>query len=926
MANLKKEKKEETKIENSTVTEPTKNKTLKKPKAIKAGVESAVKPDSSQITVSSKPETSLDNTLDTTKKIKKSQKIKAELKKSESLKTDTKPDKKQKADEESDSDEKLPFRERFYYWFVGLFKKKQDEIPTPNAKRIKADPKVGLTLEQVQDRSEKGFTNKVVNNTTKTYNAIFFGNIFTFFNLLSLGVFIALIISKAQFTQLLFMFIIVANLLIGIAQEIKAKKTIERLSLLTAPTTTVLRSGKEFNISTDEVVLDDIIILGVGKQIVADCIVLEGTCEVNESLLTGESLPIKKKVGSTLLSGSFVSSGTIKARVVRIGKDSYVEQLTSKAKKYKKPKSELFNSLNSIIKVIGFIIIPLSVGMIISNYNSTLNAQDTIQLTAGSIVGMIPAGMFLLSSIALTVSVIRLAQRKALVQDLYCVEMLARVNVLCLDKTGTITDGSMKVYNCIELQNKSGFTLKRIMGSMLSSLKDNNQTSQALINYFGYNKELRPLSTIPFSSSRKFSAVSFEGNGTFILGAPEFVIPNQKDEKIQNMIEQYSKDGYRVLMLAYSSGYIKRNELPSLTKTPIAVLILEDRIRDDAIETIQWFKENDVKIKIISGDNPMTVAEIAKRVGVDDTESFINLEGMNENQVRNAANKYTVFGRVSPDQKAILIRSIKAQGNCVAMTGDGVNDILALKEADCSIAMASGSDAVRSVSHMVLLDSNFSSMPQTVKEGRRVINNVQKSSALFFMKTIFTIVFSIIILMLSTKNPTQYPLKTSNLILLEYFVIGIPSFFLALQPNNNRVSGKFIYNLFKNALPGAITLIINAIAIYLFVSLTRGTLSDTELLTSMMTITLTFTGLALLSKLCKPMTALTGTLFASMLITCMMLLIFTPDLFGVGVIDLQNVLFLIILSITSTYMVNFLYKIFDRVNFEPDQIKNKLKR
>ena len=819
---------------------------------------------------------------------------------------------KKKKDYFEEDEEKLSVKDRFIVWFEGLFKKKQEDVPLPNARRIKADPNVGLTIEQVDDRTKKGFVNKVSNSSTKTYGAIFFGNIFTFFNLLCFAIAIALIVSGAHFTQLLFMATILINLTIGIVQEIKAKKTIEKLSLLTAPTVTVLRDSKEYVISTEEVVLDDIIVLGTGKQVVADCVVIDGNCEVNESLLTGESLPIKKKIGSTLLSGSFISSGSIKARVVRIGADSYVEQLTKKAKKYKKPKSELFNSLNSIIKVIGFIIVPIAIFMVINNYNQTSSSSETIQLTAGSIVGMIPAGMFLLSSIALTVSVIRLAQQKALVQDLYCVEMLARVNILCLDKTGTITDGSMKVYNCIEIQNRSGYTLKRIMGSMLSSLKDNNQTSQALINYFGYNKELMPIDILPFSSSRKLSAVSFEGAGTYIMGAPEFVIPNLKDHKLQNMIEQYAKDGYRVLMLAYASGKISKGELPSSTRTPVALMILEDKIRDDAIDTIKWFKENGVKIKIISGDNPLTVAEIAKRVGVDNTESFINLEGMNETQVRNAANKYTVFGRVTPDQKALLVKAMRSEGNCVAMTGDGVNDILALKEADCSIAMASGSDAVRSVSHMVLMDSNFSSMPETVKEGRRVINNIQRSSALFFMKTIFTIVFSIIILFLQT----QYPIKTNNLILLEYFVIGIPSLFLALQPNHNRVSGKFIVNLFKNALPGALTLILNVSAIYIFVYATHGTLADTELLTSMCTIMITLTGLALLYRLCQPYNILKSVLFSSMFIVCMLLILFAPEWFGIGSVDLLNTLFLIILSILSVNLVGVLYKLFDKINYQ----------
>lgn len=788
------------------------------------------------------------------------------------------------------------------------FKKKEPEVVKPvRVKRVRTDFNTGLTSDQVNERITKGQTNETPNQSVKTYKRIFLENTITFFNILCLAIAISLICVGA-WSNCLFMVIIIINTAIGIIQEIRAKKTIEKLSLLTAPAVKVVRDGLEQTITTDEVVIDDIIVLSNGKQIVADSSIVEGSIEVNESMLTGESLPIKKKVGDTIYAGSFVVSGNCKARVEKVGKNNYIQQLAAKAKQYKRPRSELFNSLKLIIKVIGIIIIPIAILMYLNNYASTKSIVETITRTAGSIVGMIPAGMFLLCSVALTVSVIKLARRKALVQDLYCVEMLARVNVLCLDKTGTITDGTMKVYNCLQLNNTQ-FTLKRIMGSMLSALGDNNQTSQALINYFGYNKELKPVATVAFSSARKLSAVTFENAGTYIMGAPDFVIPNNPDEKINNMVEQYAKDGYRVLLLAYSPSNIIKDNPPS-NRTPVALLILEDKIRDDAIATISWFKNNGVKVKIISGDNPLTVAEIAKRVGVDNTESFINLEGLNEKQVIAAANKYTVFGRVTPEQKAILIKAIKSNGNTVAMTGDGVNDILALKEADCSIAMASGSEAVRSVSHMVLLNSDFGSMPETVLEGRRVINNVQKSSSLFFMKTIFTIVFSIICLII--RKP--YPLSTIQMLLMETFVIGIPSFFLAFLPNDKPVSGKFIYNLIRNALPGAITLILNISAIYLFVYLTTGDLdTNADLLSTMCTITLTFTGLGLLIRLCKPWTVLTGLLFATMTICCLLGIIFFPSLLEIGTIDLTQKLFIVILAIISPTVINIIYKLFEKI-------------
>lgn len=879
-------------VEDPSAVSSVSEKTTKKEKAEKANDASALKVDKKETKQTKAEEKALEEKLPDVSLENKSKNI-SKKQKTTSKNANISKKEPQKADKK------------------GVFKKKKDQEPVKptRVKRVRTDASLGLTGDQVQERINKGQTNHTPNRNVKTYKRIFFENTVTFFNLLCLAVAVSLICVGA-WSNCLFMAIIIINTAIGIIQEIRAKKTIEKLSLLTAPAVKVIRSGVEQTITTDEVVIDDIVVLSNGKQVVADGTIVEGSVEVNESMLTGESLPIKKKAGDTILAGSFIVSGNCKCRVEKVGENNYIQQLSAKAKQYRRPKSELFNSLKGIIKVIGIIIIPIAILMIINNYSATNSITKTVTQTAGSIIGMIPSGMFLLCSVTLTVSVIKLSRRQALVQDLYCVEMLARVNVLCLDKTGTITDGTMKVYNCIQLSN-TNYTLKRIMGSMLSALGDNNQTSQALINYFGYNKELKPVVTLPFSSTRKLSAVSFENAGTYIMGAPEFVIPNNPDEKINNLVEQYSKDGYRVLLVAYSSSNIIKDNPPS-NRTPVALLILEDRIRDDAVSTIAWFKNNDVKVKIISGDNPLTVAEIAKRVGVENTESFINLEGLNEKQVIAAANKYTVFGRVTPEQKAILIKAIKADGNTVAMTGDGVNDILALKEADCSIAMASGSEAVRSVSHMVLLNSDFGSMPATVLEGRRVINNVQKSSSLFFMKTIFTIVFSIICLILRTP----YPLSTVQMLLMETFVIGIPSFFLAFLPNDKRISGKFIYNLIRNALPGAITLILNVSSIYLFIYLTTGDISSTpqlELISTMCALTLTFTGLGLLVRLCKPWTVLTGLLFGTMLTLCVLGIALLPNFFNLIAIDLTSKLYITILAIISPTLINFIYAVFEKI-------------
>lgn len=823
--------------------------------------------------------------------------------------------KKQQQEEEDDGEPKL--KDVFSYVFKSR-KKKPEPIVQKRVKRVKTDYQSGLSAEQVQERIAKGQTNFCPNTKVKTIRSIIFENVFTFFNILCFLIAIALVVVnilyKQAWSNIFFMVTILINIIIGVVQEIRAKKTIEKLSLLTAPVVKVIRDGVEESISTEDVVIDDIVYLSTGKQIVADCIVVEGNIEVNESVLTGESLPIKKKVGDTLLAGSFVVSGHCHARVEKVGTNNYIQQLAMTVKKYKKPKSELFSSLKLIIKVIGILIVPITILMFLNSMGQpNSDIASSITTTAGSTIGMIPAGMFLLSSISLTVSVIKLARKKALVQDLYCVEMLARVNVLCLDKTGTITDGTMKVFNCLQLTNTE-HTIKRIMGSMLSALGDNNQTSQALINYFGYNKEMTPIITIPFSSSRKLSAVTFDGAGTYIMGAPEFVMPNMQDEKLQTMIEQYAKDGYRTLLLAHSSKGISKDTLPD-EREAISLIILEDHIREDAAKTIAWFKNNGVKVKIISGDNPLTVSEIAKRVGVEGTDAFISLDGLNEKQVIAAANKYTVFGRVTPEQKALLIKTMKSEGNTVAMTGDGVNDILALKEADCSIAMASGNEAVRSVSHMVLLNSDFSSMPDTVIEGRKVINNVQKASSLFFMKTLFSLIFSIVVIVL--RQP--YPFTTSRTLMFEWFVIGIPSFILAFMPNDKPIEGKFIYNLIKNALPGALTLVLNVSAVYVFNYLANSSISDNlAIVSTMSTLILTLTGFAMLYRLCKPFNGITSFLFVSMITISIVCIFAWPTFFGivsVANLGLSDTLFVIVLALISPTLINIMYKLMDKVKF-----------
>ena len=773
-----------------------------------------------------------------------------------------------------------------------------------NIVRYNPSHKSGLTSAEIESRIAEGLTNVVENKNTKTYTQIFLSNIFTFFNILCITVAVALIVAQAPLKYLFFMIPFTCNLVIGIVQEIRAKKTIEKISLMVSPSATVVRDKTEKDISVEELVLDDIVVFSSGKQICADCIVVDGEVEVNESLLTGESVAIKKKKGSVLYSGSFVVSGKCSARVDKIGNESYTAQLSAKAKRYQKPKSELMNTLNTVMKIIGILIIPLTV-MTFMDISKSASTNEAVLYTAGSTVGMIPAGMFLLTSMALAVGVIKLARRRTLVQDLYSIEMLARTDVLCLDKTGTITDGTMKVFSVIQLDHTYDKNIADVMGSMLTALDDNNQTSRALAMHFGYSKEFTSKSIIPFNSARKFSAVTFKNGETYMYGAPEFVLKN-KNVEVEKTVKTYAQKGFRVLLLAKVNGEINGEKIGE-KRDPICLIIIEDHIREDAPATIQWFKNNGVQIKIISGDNPVTVSEVSRRVGIENSNLYISLEGLSEQQVIEAAEKYTVFGRVSPEQKSILVKALKSKGHKVAMTGDGVNDILALKEADCSIAMASGSEATRNVSSLVLLDSNFSSMPDVVAEGRRVINNIQNTSSLFLMKTLFTMLITVFYLCLPNE---YYQFTTIHMFLLETCVIGLASFFLALQPNSDTIKGRFFSNLLAKVLPSALIFTFNAIACYIFDLLT----GSTGQFITMTSLTITFAGMMVLYTLSKPFNVYRGILNFAVLTIIILSLTFLPwSFFGYVELGLSNILFIVILVQLSQTIYNSLLDFFAKI-------------
>ena len=719
----------------------------------------------------------------------------------------------------------------------------------------------GLTSEVVEHRKLQDLSNTKSVGSTKSIPSIIFSNVFTFFNILNYAI-AAWIISAfhwAAWNKIFFVVIVTANIVISIVQEIRSKKIIDKLSVLSAPNAVVLRDGISLEIPVVEVVLDDILCLSSGNQIASDSIVVEGSIEVNESLLTGESDAIIKKAGDILYSGSFVVSGRCKARVERVGKENYIEKLTNQAKKYRKPKSDLLKTLTNIIRFMGILIIPLGTLVFVSQYEGTSGLilgfsgsqpyLEAVKTTSGAVIGMIPSGLFLLTSIALAVGVIRLAQNNTLVQELYCIEMLARVDVLCLDKTGTITDGTMYVKDVIEYNNKTGMNVKTIYSAMQNVLDDDNVTSKALEEKFGRAKKIKHKNLIPFSSARKFSAVEFEKYGTYVLGAPEFVL-GENFKLVSKDVAHAAEQGYRVICMAHSAGSIEGNQITGEI-LPIALILIEDTIRPDAVETIEYFKKSGVEVKVISGDNPLTVSKISERAGIENAQNYISLDGLTDKEVIIAADKYTVFGRVSPSQKKLLIQTLKESGKTVAMTGDGVNDILALREADCSISLGSGSDAARNVSHLVLLDSNFGSMPKVVAEGRRVINNVQRVASLFLTKTIF----SLLLALYCVLGPQHvYPIQTQHLILIDIFVTGIPSFVLALEPNNSKVSGKFFVNVIKNALPGAVAIALTT-AVVFFVESIGINLNALEIST-IIVLNATFTCFTVLNKVCKPFNVL----------------------------------------------------------------------
>ena len=689
----------------------------------------------------------------------------------------------------------------------------QDKIPDTGATSAPVFSAEGLSDEEVRERVAAGKVNGEQTVRTKSVAQILRSNILTFFNF----VFIVLAVLLAGFVpagmdgigNFGFLILIVFNTLVGIVQELRAKRTMDRLSLLSAPKAVVVRGGETREIAIEDIVLDDIAELSAGRQVCADGIIVEGSCEVNESLVTGEPDAIVKNVGDRVISGSFVVSGKAKCRVEHVGADNFVMKISSGAKYFKKPTSEIWRSLMLIVKVMSIVIVPVGIALFCSKYfRDTSALNDTVVTTIGSVIGMIPSGLVALASTVFCVSVIRLSRRKTLAQDLYCVETLARVDVLCLDKTGTITEGSMEVNGVEPREGLSEEEFKAVLKDTVAATGDENATALALRNYLdGVPSSRTAENVVPFSSARKWSGARFDGV-SYALGAVEFTL-GHGEGGIFDTAAAHAEEGYRVLALVSSKGDFIDQKLPD-NVTFEGFVYLTDKIRAEAPDTLRFFREQGVDVKIISGDNPSTVRAVAKRAGLEKCDDIIDMSTLStEEEVREAAEKYTVFGRVLPDQKLTLVKALKAAGHTVAMTGDGVNDVLALKEADCSVAMASGSDAAKNVSSLVLLDSNFASMPHIVAEGRRSINNLERSAALYIMKTVYNVLLALLFMIVNEP----LPFEPRNLTLIGGVTIGMPSIVLALEPNNELVRGRFLTKVLCYAVPGGVIVLLGAAAV-----------------------------------------------------------------------------------------------------------------
>lgn len=782
----------------------------------------------------------------------------------------------------------------------------EEEVVRGEIQRVVSDYRVGLNPEQIRIREENGWTNDEVAPPGLTTKEIVHNNIFTYFNLIFLILAILLCL-VGSFRNLTFLPVIICNTLIGIIQEIRSKKVLDRLTMLNAPHAEVIRGGVSLNLEADQLVVDDIVVFRAGNQICADAVVEAGEVQVNESLLTGESDEITKKRGDCLMSGSFVVSGSCHARLDKVGADSYISQLTLEAKAMQQgEQSEMIRSLDKLVKMVGIALIPIGIILFVQSYfyNHDSFRQSIISMVA-AVIGMIPEGLYLLASVALAVSAMRLASKKVLLHDMKSIETLARVNVLCVDKTGTITEDSMCVSEVVKAKaydEEKMPDLNRMIGDFVKGMDADNSTMHAMQEHFTEHSDKVPEKVIPFSSTVKYSGVIFKDQA-YVLGAPEFVL-REDYTKYQGRIEQYTSRGFRVLVFGNYDGEPDGKPLTG-TVTPLGYVLLLNKVREEAPATFKYFADQGVAIKVISGDNPITVSETAKQAGIEGAENYVDAGTLKtEEDIALAVSKYTVFGRVIPEQKRQFVQALKKQGMTVAMTGDGVNDVLALKDADCSVAMASGSDAAVQASQVVLLESDFSRMPEVVLEGRRVVNNIQRSASLFLVKNIFSFLLAIF----SAVFMITYPLEPSQVSLISMYTIGIPAFFLALQPNRDIIKGHFLTNVFLKALPAGLTDVLAVGALVVF-GQTFGVASKD--ISTAATMLLAIVGFMILYRICQPMNALRMIVWIGCVIGLLGCSIFLPQLFAITGMSRKCIMLFVVFSIATEPVLRYLTKLIE---------------
>lgn len=776
--------------------------------------------------------------------------------------------------------------------------------------RYRPDHQTGLTAQQVQEHRMHGWTNQPVDPPSKTTKEIIQENVFTYFNLIFL-VLAVLLCLVGSFRDLTFLPVIVLNTLIGIIQETRAKKVLDNLTMLNAPHAMVIRDGKKSQINAEDLVVDDIVIFEAGNQVCADAEVCAGEVQVNESLLTGESDEITKRKGDQLMSGSFIVSGQCHARLDKVGADSYISRLTLEAKAMQNTEqSEMIRSLDKLVKWVGVAIIPIGIILFIQAFVFQGEGfRSSVTSMIAAVIGMIPEGLYLLASVALAVSSIRLAQKKVLLHDMKCIETLARVNVLCVDKTGTITENTMEVQDVIptkEYEEGKMCPLSELLGDFTAAQSSDNITMETMKRYFKIASGKKAVAKTGFSSASKYSSVTFE-EASYVLGAPEFVLKEQY-ENYEEAISAHASKGARVLVFGTAKEEPDGKPLKEAV-TPLAYVLLANPIRQEAKETFTYFAEQGVEVKVISGDNPLTVSEVAKEAGIAGAERYVDASTLHtEEEMRAAVLNNAVFGRVTPNQKRKFVQILKEEGKTVAMTGDGVNDVLALKDADCSIAMASGSDAAAQASQLVLLESDFSCMPEVVLEGRRVVNNIQRSASLFLVKNIFSFLLSLV----SFVFMFTYPLEPSQISLISMFTIGVPAFFLALEPNKNIIKGHFLTNVFLKALPAALTDVLAVGALVIF-GRTFG-VSSADISTAA-TMLLSIVGFMILYTISAPMNVLRGVILGGCIVGLLFCSIFLNDLFAITGMTTKCVMLFVVFAIATEPVLRYLTWLIGKLRF-----------